>query len=159
MKNIQFRLSISVINKSLVSLFASILFIRCNQSDKSKTAVASDNLSFSKQDSNKLIVNKAITNKEEYILGLIKNIDEVKASDRYIDSLTNHKKGIASLIFKPAKNEKYYFIQTGYDGENRFETYYNFYVDSATYEIKIQDVIEGDIVTLNGWRKREAKRK
>jgi hypothetical protein len=137
-----------------------IAIASCNPSgkttnDSTQKIISSNNVS----DSNQLIVNANISAKGEAILKLIQQLPEFKKSDKYIDSLTNHKKGLDALIFKPAKGEKNYNVQVGYNGTERFETYYNFYVDSTSYAIKVSDVIEGDIVPLDEWRMREAKRK
>ncbi len=132
----------------------------CHSAGLDKTIGSEDSLIISsKPDSSKFIVDKSISRREEKILDLIRNINEVKASDKYIDSFSHHKKGIATLIFKPTKGEKNYTVQAGYNGESSFETYYNFYVDSATLQIKIQDPVDGDVVTIDEWRRREEKRK
>ena len=123
--------------------------------DTTQNTVAVNNAS----DSNQLIVNANISAKGEAILKLIQELPEFKKSNKYIDSLTDHKKGLAALIFKPTKGEKDYNVQVGYNGTERFETYYNFYVDSTSYAIKVSDAIIGDIVPLDEWRMREAKRK
>ncbi len=136
------------------------LFVACHSADSDKTNGSEDSLIISpKPDSSKFIVDKSVSRREEKILRLIKDLKEVKASDKYIDSFSNHKKGIATLIFRPTNGLKDYNVQAGYNGDNRFETYYNFFVDSATYKIKIQDPVQGDIVPMDEWRKREEKRK
>lgn len=150
--------------------FLTILIVTiasCNPSGKKEevtvltTNDSAQNVTSSKNasDSNQLIVNAHISAKGEAILKLIQQLPEFKKSDKYIDSLTDHKKGLAALIFKPAKGEKDYNVQVGYNGTERFETYYNFYVDSTSYAIKVGDAIEGDVVPLEEWRIREAKRK
>jgi len=110
--------------------------------------------------SGELLVNGGnYSEKEKKILDKIALLPEFKKSNNYIDSLTGHKHGLSSMIFKPEKGEKYYYVKVGYSSPERFETYYNFYVDSTTFAINIDDVVEADIVPIAEWRKREAKRK
>jgi hypothetical protein len=56
-------------------------------------------------------------------------LPEVRKSNNFVDSFTHHKHGVSALVVsKPGKNSKYYCIAVGYNGDLRFETYYNFYV-------------------------------
>ncbi len=116
-----------------------------------------------KKDSNvahgEYYVDTTYSEKETKIMDKISALTEVKKSNAYIDSFSQHTHGIALMIFKPEKGSKDYYVQAGYSGPERFETYYNFYVDSSTLAIRVDDAIEGDIVSLTEWRKREAKRK
>jgi hypothetical protein len=54
---------------------------------------------------------------------------------------------------KPSKNSKYYCIAVGYNGDLRFETYYNFYVWPKTMTIKYLETYSGEILTLAKWRR------
>lgn len=150
-------------------LLATSILSACNQPDK-KTAVVetpADTVTTAvpaKKDSavvsGELLVNGGnYSEKEKKILDKIALLPEFKKSNKYIDSLTDHKHGLSSMIFKPEKGEKYYYVKVGYSSPERFETYYNFYVDSTTFAINIDDVVEADIVPIAEWRKREAKRK
>jgi hypothetical protein len=95
----------------------------------------------------------ALINIKNKILDTISKLPEVINRSNYIDSLTNHKQGISLTIEKPDSGQSDYQVRAGYIGEIRFETYYNFYVNPVTLEIKIDDVVNGEIVALSKWRK------
>ena len=143
----------------IIILSAAILF-SCNNSNNEVTSTIADTLKSTGNvvDTDKVIIAAPSTTKETEILDKIAALPEFKKSNAYLDSLTDHKHGLASMIFKPTKEEKNYYVRVGYNGDQRFETYYNFYVDSATMDIKIADPIEADIITLAEFRKREADR-
>jgi hypothetical protein len=44
-------------------------------------------------------------------------------------------------------------VKAGYNGAERFETYYHFSVDPKTLEIKILDIISGDYISLEEYIK------
>lgn len=90
---------------------------------------------------------------ENYIVDTILSLKEVREKDRYIDSFTNHKKGIAAMVNKSSENEHEYEIAVGYNGEERFETYNIFYFNSETKQISVTDVISGKKISLADWRK------
>jgi hypothetical protein len=143
---------------------AGILFMAaCNQPDKkiTDTPVTPDSVvSAVKKDTavaySEFNVDTIHSAKEKKILEKITQLPEFKRSNAYIDSLTNHKHGLALMIFEPEKGEKYYYVKAGFNGSDRFETYYNFYVDSAKLTIKIADALDGgDIIPIEEWRKKE----
>jgi len=150
-------------------LLATSILSACSQPDKKTPVVETpadtvNTAVLAKKDSavvsGELLVNGGnYSEKEKKILDKIALLPEFKKSNKYIDSLTDHKHGLSSMIFKPEKGEKYYYVKVGYSSPERFETYYNFYVDSTTFAINIDDVVEADIVPIAEWRKREAKRK
>ncbi|MCJ7934535.1 MAG: hypothetical protein MUW56_13120 [Chryseobacterium sp.] len=85
----------------------------------------------------------------------ILKLDEVIASSHFIDSLSNHKQGIA-LISDSTSIDKipYYSIQAGYNSELRFENYYLFYVEKGNCDhIKILEPASGNIINIEDWRK------
>jgi hypothetical protein len=84
------------------------------------------------------------------ILDTLNELPFVKESNRYVDSLTNHQHGIAYLT---DTTDKEYNITAGYNGPERFETYYIFSVDKKTRAIKVQDVISGEMVTADEFEK------
>ena len=77
----------------------------------------------------------------------------VKKSDKYIDSISNHKHGIAFLLEEPAKDETDIPVQAGYNGNERFETYYRFFVNPKTLEVKVYDVVEDKKLTVKEYLK------
>ena len=81
-------------------------------------------------------------------------LPEVKMKNIFVDSLTNHKKGISMRVMqKPDKLKKYYWIAVGYDSDLRFETYYNFYIWPDNMIIKYLHPYNGRALTLADWRK------
>ena len=93
------------------------------------------------------------TTLEAKITAALLKLSFVKKSDQYIDSISDHKNGIAFLLEEPAKNETDIPVQAGYNGNERFETYYRFFVNPKTLEIKVYDVVEDKKLTLKEYLK------
>jgi hypothetical protein len=86
-------------------------------------------------------------------------LPEVRKANNYIDSFTHHMHGVSAFVVsKPNENLKYYCIAVGYNGDLRFETYYNFYVWPRTMMIKYLDTDSGKLLTLAEWRKKRKSR-
>lgn len=90
---------------------------------------------------------------EERIINTVMALPEAEAANRHIDSITNHQKGLASMMDEPEKGETDYSVRVGYNGDERFETYYFFYVNPSTLRVKILDVITDSIIPIEDWRK------
>ena len=146
--------------KFIIIIFSAAILFSCNNSNKEVTSTIADTLRSTGivVDTDKVVIAAPSTIKESQILDKIAALPEFKKSNAYLDSLTDHKHGLASMIFKPTKDEKDYYVRVGYNGDQRFETYYNFYVDSSTLDIKIADPLSADIISLAEFRKREAIR-
>lgn len=71
-------------------------------------------------------------------------------SNQYIDSLSNHRHGIA---FIADTTDQEINVKAGYNGAERFETYYHFTIDRKTGEIKIMDMVKGDYIPLKDYLK------
>lgn len=80
------------------------------------------------------------------------SIDFVKKSNVYIDSFSNHKHGIAFLADSSNANE--ILFSAGYNGPERFETYYQFYVYPATKQILVYDPANDAKLTLEEYTKK-----
>jgi hypothetical protein len=93
------------------------------------------------------------TTLEDKITTALLKLPFVKKSDKYIDSISNHKHGIAFMLDEPAKDETDIPVQAGYNGKERFETYYRFFVNPKTLEIKVYDVVEDKKLTLKDYLK------
>ena len=89
---------------------------------------------------------------ENDILDTLNALSFVHQSSMHIDSVTHHKHRMAFII-DTAENE--YHVTAGYNGDERFETYYIFSVDKKTRAIKVQDVITGDMLTPAEYEKRQ----
>lgn len=96
-------------------------------------------------------VSKAKTT-EELIEDTIFSLKEVQEKNKLVDSISNHKQSIAIMIEKPTDKDKEYIINVGYNGNERFETYYIFYFNPETKQISIEDVIGGSKLPLETWR-------
>ena len=77
----------------------------------------------------------------------------VTKSSNYIDSFSNHKHGIAFMMDEPQENEPDISVQAGYNGGERFETYYRFFVNPKTMEIKVYDPVEDKKLTIKEYLK------
>lgn len=71
-------------------------------------------------------------------------------SNNYIDSFSNHKHGIAFISDTTGQEIS---VKAGYNGDERFETYYEITIDRKTGEIKVLDPIEGDHIPLKDYLK------
>ena len=87
----------------------------------------------------------------------IMNLPETKRQAKYVDSISNHKKGISIMVDSlKIKDENYYEIKTGYDGEFHWETYNIFYVNRKNCkEVLVNDTILGDIIPIDIWRQKK----
>jgi hypothetical protein len=94
------------------------------------------------------------TNAVDKILYRLSKLPEVRWSNLYIDSFTRHTHRISMrVVEKPDSMKKYYWIAVGYNNDERFETYYNFYVWPDKMIIKYLDSKSGKVLTLSEWRK------
>jgi len=94
--------------------------------------------------------NKSVT--ENSIRDTIMSLPEVKVKNALIDSISNHKNGISLIIEKPTESEKDFYIQAGYNAEERFETYFHFYFNPQTKVISVMDIMDGKKISLEKWR-------
>jgi hypothetical protein len=91
-------------------------------------------------------------NLQSRITDTLLKIPFVKESNAYIDSLSAHTKGI-SFILDSAGADKI-SVMAGYNGSERFETYYNFTVDRRDLTIRITDPESGDIISIEEYIKK-----
>ena len=125
----------------IISLF---LFAGCNDS--------STNNNVSDKDSN---MTETV---EDKVMKAVTDLPEYNDAAVHVKAMTNGEQSLSSIIEAPNADHREYFIQVGYNQETWFETYYFFYVNPETFEIFIEDVIEGDVVSIETWRKRENNR-
>ena len=57
------------------------------------------------------------------------------------------------MLDAATKNETDISVQAGYNGTGRFETYYRFFVNPKTMDIKVYDPVEGEKLTLKEYLK------
>lgn len=132
-----------------------VCFTACNNSsEKTGPGTADTSVTTLKAEpSDKYIHTFTDTSLETKITAELMKLSFVKKSNAYIDSFSNHQHGIAFMMDEPKENEKEITVRAGYNGGERFETYYHFVVDPKTMEIKIYDPIEDKTLTLKEFLK------
>jgi hypothetical protein len=90
---------------------------------------------------------------EDKITAALLKLPFVQKSDKYIDSFSNHKHSIAFMMDKPEAPETDIQVQAGYNGNERFETYYRFFVNPKTLDIKVYDAAEDKKLTIKEYLK------
>ena len=142
--------------RAFLFLLCIICAAACNNAkDKDKNIVAADTTVHTvKPDSPTAYIHTfKDTSLKDKITAALRKLSFVKTSDKYIDSISNHKHGIAFMLDEPAKDETDIPVQAGYNGAERFETYYRFFVNPKTLEIKVYDVVEDKKLTLKEYLK------
>jgi hypothetical protein len=66
------------------------------------------------------------TSLENNISNALMKLPFVMECNDYIDSFSNHRQGIAFIVDEPLENETDISVKAGYNGGERFETYYRF---------------------------------
>jgi hypothetical protein len=85
------------------------------------------------------------------VLDTLSKLPEVQILQKRIDSISDHKHGVSFIIDTLIENQ--YKVRAGYDGDLRFENYFNFYVNAETSEIKIEDFLADSVLSLHDYRK------
>ena len=75
----------------------------------------------------------------------------VEKADRYIDSFTEHTQ---RLSFMTDTTAGMVHITAGYNGPDRFETYFHFTVNLQTSELRVMDPASGEYLTVSEFSKR-----
>lgn len=88
--------------------------------------------------------------KADPLMDTLLKLPFIVKSSRFIDSMTAQQHGI-SFITDTLENS--YEIQAGFNGLDRFETYYHLSIDKRTMEIKVLDPVEGDYIPLRDYLK------
>ena len=132
-----------------LSFFFVLLLSSCNSggsggSDKSKTK----NVAIAH-------IAKADGCSVEAVVRKLNELEEIKEQKAVLDSLFADKPNISFMVDSADVNGKQvYTVTAGFNGELRYEPYYHFYVNKATCgDIEVMDVVSGDYLTLEEWRK------
>lgn len=88
--------------------------------------------------------------KEAALTDTLLTLPFIIKSNQYIDSFSNHRHGIAFITDSAGQT---YQVKAGYNGNDRFETYYDFEIDKISGEIKVMDPVEGDYIPLKTYLK------
>jgi hypothetical protein len=136
-----------------------VFFTACNSAIKTEEKVVTDTAVNKVQNDSpsKYIHSFTDTTLENKITEALMKLSFVKKSNAYIDSFSNHRHGIAFMMDEPQPNETDINVQAGYNGGERFETYYRFLVNPKTMEIKVYDPVEDKTLTLKEYLKTSAR--
>ena len=132
-----------------------VFFTACNNASKTEEVILTDSVPGNVQtdSSSKFIHSFSDTALEHKITNALLKLPFVIKSSNYIDSLSNHKYGIAFMMDQPQANETDIAVNAGYNGGERFETYYRFFVNPKTMEIKVYDPVEDKKLTIKEYLK------
>jgi hypothetical protein len=141
--------------KTIGLIFLILAFtIACKHKNSAEKNANKDSIiSKVKSETNKLPVPSNDSILPEQILATVSKLPEIQEADKYIDSISDHRERIAYLWEKPDKENLDYVIQFGYDGKERFETYYWIYVSPITLNIRFYDVINDSLYGIEDYRK------
>ena len=139
-------------------IFLIIFFLSCNNDGKnSKTPSNDSSADYSSTDVNKPVSSSRFIYRfadsilEARINDTLMKLPFVQKSNKYIDSFSNHQHGIA---FMSDSTGNIISVMAGYNGPERFESYYNFRIDPKTFEIKILDPLSGNYVSIDEYIKK-----
>lgn len=141
--------------KLILFVITASLFTACNQAANKQESAVSDTLQGkTKSDSVPPYVHRfADSSLENRITGALMDLPFVKKSSQYIDSISNHTHTIAFMLDEPVAPGTDIPVQAGYNGNERFETYYRFFVNPKTLEIKVYDPVEDKKLTVKEYIK------
>lgn len=91
---------------------------------------------------------------EDRITDTLLKLSFIKRSNQYIDSFSNHQHGIAFLMDSLKKNDEGICVEAGYNGEQRFEPYYWFFVNPVTMDIRVYDLDHDKKIPLKEYLKK-----
>jgi hypothetical protein len=131
----------------LISLV--IVFVACNNAGNKNDTPDGD--SSKKVISSRFIYRFADTILEQRITDTLMKLPFVEKSNSYIDSFSHHQHGIA-FMSDTASNK--ISVMAGYNGPERFETYYRFSIDPKSFEIKILDDSNGEFISIDEYKKK-----
>ncbi len=131
------------------------VFAACNHAAKTNdTAVKDTGSALVKRDSvteyTPVLTDTSLENK---ITNALMKLPFVIESNDHIDSFSNHRHGIAFILDEPLENETDISVKAGYNGGERFETYYRFFVNPKTMDIKVYDPAADEKLTVSAYLK------
>lgn len=141
--------------KNLFFLFLILGFAACNDSSEKKEPAPVDSTAADRKTETEpgYVHRFADTALENKITTALLKLPFVQKSNAYIDSLTNHKHGITFLLDSAGNSENEISVQAGYNGSQRFETYYRFYVDPKSLAVKVYDQVADKKLTVKEYLK------
>lgn len=138
--------------------FYSVLLISlaaCNTTTEQKAPVVKDSVTeVTKPDSSMTYIHSfSDTALETKITAKLMKLPFVIKANAYIDSFSEHRHGIAFMVNKPEQGDTDLSVQAGYNGDQRFETYFRFYVNPQTLDIKVYDAVKDKRQTVKEYTK------
>lgn len=132
-------------------IIATLFFAGCNSSsDKTTTQ---DSTNSNTNDSAHYFVKGQDSALESRVENALLALPFIRSSNAYIDSFSNHRHGIAFLVDSVDKTTNEMYVQAGYNGDERFETYYSFYVNATTLAIKVYDPVKDTALSVDDFIK------
>ncbi len=92
---------------------------------------------------------------EDQVVAAIQKLPEYKKLDQEIYKETKHKHHIAYIIQKPDNTQKFYEVDLGFDGPERFEQRDMYYVDPRTFKVFAYDDMAAKIIPIEKYRNRK----
>jgi len=140
-----------MIVKYLLFILIACFLGACNNNGADKMTPAGDSAKAGTKDlSSRFIYTFADTALLAKIADTLMKLPFVRKSDRYIDSFSNHTQGIS---FLPDTANGEISVMAGYNGPERFETYYNFNINPVTFGIRILDPLSGEFISIEDYIK------
>ncbi len=139
--------------KNFLFCFFLISIAACNNAAKTDEVAMIDSPVIKKDSAANYIHTFIDTALENKITLALMKLPFVIKSNNYIDSFSNHKHGMAFMLDNQTASETDIHVQAGYNGEGRFETYYRFFVNPKTLEIKVYDPVEDKKLSIKEYLK------
>ena len=150
MKNYTGRFFVAALSFGLLSCQSSSTTPAQKEQDSSTTTTTAK-----KQEAQPAVQAQSNSNADEAtVMQRIKELPEYQEAAHTIDSVTNGKHGISTMVEKPEKGKTDYQVTIGYNSPERFETYGVYYVNPKTGQVKLYDDMSGEIITIEAWRSR-----
>lgn len=131
-----------------------IMFFSCKTSKEQNMHIKNDKVTKDNSiDKGYTLTDTVLENK---ILDTLIKIGIIKRNNNYIDSVTNHKHGIAFIIDTLIKGDTDIFVQAGFNGADRFVTHYQIYINPKTMDIKFYDPVDDKKLSIKEYEKWEA---
>ncbi|WP_158827425.1 hypothetical protein [Mucilaginibacter lacusdianchii] len=132
--------------KTIFSCFLLVLlaFTACQQNPQNRAV---------KKNRIKPKTQPAVTSKEDQIVDLIINLEEVKRKGDQVEKLSKGKRHLSTYVeTEPTAQDPNYWVKVAEDNGGSLVTYYTFAVDGKTKQIQYYDVVQDTVLSLKQWR-------
>ena len=97
---------------------------------------------------------KKKVNTEEQIAHMVMDLEEVKRKTAMVERLSKGTRTLSTYVESPPTAEDpCYCVKVAEDNGSNYVTYYTFNVSPVDYSISYYDVVVGEFIPLNQWRK------